>query len=101
MVVECAFGYLVQMWKIFKATMECTPEIATFITKCACHLMNIIIDMEVSASDTFRFYNDDTSHAKTLLEDPVCDRDIVLGHVSYGKEFCDELEKYLLEHPIQ
>lgn len=44
--VECGFGHLCQKWRIFYKTINHAPKKAELITKAACILHNVIIDLE-------------------------------------------------------
>lgn len=44
--IECAFGLLSSKWRIMAKAIETKLETAKVITKCACLLHNIVIDMD-------------------------------------------------------
>lgn len=53
-IVECAFGILCSKWRILKKEIECHPDKADIIVKCACILHNIIIDKERCLENNFK-----------------------------------------------
>lgn len=56
--VENAFGFTCQIWRIFYSTIQLQPDKVELIIKCTCILHNILIDLEEIKLDTFKFADD-------------------------------------------
>lgn len=95
LVVECAFGKLCQKWRIFYKTLQCFPEKAVLIAKCACILHNEIIDLE----------GEDNSYVHTQKEVQTftrIKRNNNQDHFPVGlaKEVRETLSRFVMRNPI-
>ena len=95
LVVECAFGKLCQKWQIFYKILPCSPEKVVSITKCACVLHNVIIDLEEADNS----YINTQMEVHTLLK--------MRGNAIEPNSpagFCDEvrekIKEFVMKNPI-
>lgn len=98
MVVECAFGIVCEIFRIFYHTIEQGPKVAELIAKTTCILHNVIIDLnpqEKVLEKDINFY------VQTGREDLRCDdREDDGFPVGYGSEVRIEFTKYVHQNPI-
>lgn len=95
-VVECAFGHLVQKFRIFFKTMEQSPENAALITRVCCLLVNVIIDLE-----GFLYSDIESDEELQLLSSHLPGDDFEDDETNifdFGKEVRHDFAKYFMEH---
>lgn len=101
MVVECAFGIVCEIFRIFYHTIEQGPKVAELIGKVTCVLHNVIIDLKKEETMSER---DLDSCVQTGRRDlPTGDREYnyeIEFTVGYGIEVRQEFTKYVNQNPI-
>lgn len=93
LVVECAFGLLCQKWQIFYKTLKCLPEKAVLITKCACVLHNLIINLEGKDKHSY-LHRQASARPKIIINGQ---NNFPVGH---GNEVREKLKAFVIQNPI-
>lgn len=93
--VECAFGRLCQKWRIFYNTIQHNPTKAELITKVACILQNVIIDLEKPATVVS---DQSLKEASVFVSDERETNEILIGD---GQIVRSKLMQFFRQNPIQ
>ena len=94
--IECAFGHMCQKFRIFYRPMEQTPEKATQITKFACLLNNIIIDLENPVNENnVNFYVEKSYNSGLQGDESECEEEAFTGN---GENVRKKITEFFLEN---